>query len=572
MPPSARRRSELLAIWIPALVAGLLVWRQRWMSDDGYINVRIIEQLLHGNGPVFNAGERVEAGTSTLWLVTVAFVRWVVPAWTIPQIMVVLGTVFMVVALALLAAAAARAIPAKAPGVLPLGVVVLALLPPMWDFGTAGLETSLSLLWIAACLRALVHRWLASRIKPRPAWQPIWVSALIGIGPLVRPDLALVTVVFLIMLAAQSSRTRRSLVLGGATALALPVAYEVFRMGYYANLVPNTVLAKASGTLGQGLFYLFDYLSTFHVWLPILLGGMALWPMIRRARATGDRALFALRVGPPIAGGLHMLSLVLVGGDFMSARLLLPATALALAPVAVVARTARNVRLVAATAVYAAVCSLMLRAPLLEHGIANERQWYVNFVGSGTGTMSPAGWGAGQGYDATLHRIGTQAALDEAAGRSYVLVAQRPDLTESAPMPTAAGRGVVLVVNSLGIVGVTSGLDVHIVDRPSLSDPIGARMQVPKSGFVRPGHALKPEVWALARFALADRPPGDDIEDVAREVLACEPLVTLQKAVTEPLTVSRFLTNIRLAPSLTRLSFSEDPRAALTQGVCRGSG
>ena len=550
-------------------MAGLLVWRQRWMSDDGYINVRIIEQVLHGNGPVFNAGERVEAGTSTLWLASVALVRWVVPAWTIPQIMIVLGTIFMVLALGLLGAAAARAIPTSAAGVLPFGVVVLALLPPMWDFGTAGLETSLSLLWIAACLRALVHRWRASQPGPKPAWQPIWVAVLIGAGPLVRPDLALVMVVFLVMLAVQSSRTLRSLVLGGVTALALPVIYEVFRMGYYANLVPNTVLAKASGTVGQGLAYGWDYVSTFHVWIPLLLGGVALVPLIRRAQVTRDRGLVALRVGPPIAGAVHVLSLVLVGGDFMSARLLLPATALALAPVAVVARTARHIGVVALTAVYAVACALVLRAPLMANGIANERQWYVDAVGSGVGTMSPEAWGAGQGYGATLYRIGTQAALDLTSGRSYVLVAERGDLTESDPIPTASGRGVVLIVNSLGIVGVTSGLDVHIIDRPSLTDPIGARMDVPRTGYVRPGHALKPDVWGLARFADPTRLPDDEIEDVAREVLACEPLATLQKAVTEPMTVSRFWANMRLAPTLTRLSFSPDPRAAITEDVCR---
>ena len=37
------------------------------MSDDGLIVLRTVRNLLAGNGPVFNAGERVETNTSTLW-------------------------------------------------------------------------------------------------------------------------------------------------------------------------------------------------------------------------------------------------------------------------------------------------------------------------------------------------------------------------------------------------------------------------------------------------------------------------------------------------------------------------
>ena len=37
------------------------------MSDDGLIVLRTVRNLLAGNGPVFNAGERVEANTSTAW-------------------------------------------------------------------------------------------------------------------------------------------------------------------------------------------------------------------------------------------------------------------------------------------------------------------------------------------------------------------------------------------------------------------------------------------------------------------------------------------------------------------------
>ena len=51
-------------------MAGFL---NRWNSDDAFINFRVVDQILAGNGPVFNAGERVEAATSTLWLALLTF-------------------------------------------------------------------------------------------------------------------------------------------------------------------------------------------------------------------------------------------------------------------------------------------------------------------------------------------------------------------------------------------------------------------------------------------------------------------------------------------------------------------
>lgn len=52
-------------------------WDRRWMSDDGLIVLRTVRQLLAGNGPVFNVGERVEANTSTLWTYLLAAFGWV---------------------------------------------------------------------------------------------------------------------------------------------------------------------------------------------------------------------------------------------------------------------------------------------------------------------------------------------------------------------------------------------------------------------------------------------------------------------------------------------------------------
>ncbi len=64
--------SVRISLWVSAsswsaLLFGWGAWQRRWIADDGLIVLRTVRNLLAGNGPVFNAGERVEANTSTVW-------------------------------------------------------------------------------------------------------------------------------------------------------------------------------------------------------------------------------------------------------------------------------------------------------------------------------------------------------------------------------------------------------------------------------------------------------------------------------------------------------------------------
>jgi len=68
-PVSRGRRIGLAApAYLPALMIAVGGWQHRWMDEDAFINLRIIDQIFAGHGPVFNAGERVEAATSTIWI------------------------------------------------------------------------------------------------------------------------------------------------------------------------------------------------------------------------------------------------------------------------------------------------------------------------------------------------------------------------------------------------------------------------------------------------------------------------------------------------------------------------
>ncbi|OOK71302.1 arabinosyltransferase AftB domain protein [Mycobacterium kansasii] len=59
------------------MLFGWGAWQRRWIADDGLIVLRTVRNLLAGNGPVFNMGERVEANTSTVWTYLLYVASWV---------------------------------------------------------------------------------------------------------------------------------------------------------------------------------------------------------------------------------------------------------------------------------------------------------------------------------------------------------------------------------------------------------------------------------------------------------------------------------------------------------------
>lgn len=551
---SARRAWIAVSILLPAFVVGVLTWYGRWVSDDGFINVRVVQQLVAGHGPTYNLNERVEVGTSTLWIYFVTLGKLAAPWAEVGEVMVWLGTGFITLAMLLLGLGATHLLPARSAVVLPLGTAALAALAPFWNFGTSGLETSLTFCWIAACFWALARRWANRPRHAAPAWRPWPVAVLIGLGVLIRPDLALVSLVFGIMLLCQSERRVIGWLGAAGLALALPVAYEVFRMGYYASLVPNTALAKANGSTAQGLLYVRDFVFTYHLYLPIALALAVYVAGTARGFTDRDAGLTALWLGPLVAVAVHAGFVVSVGGDFMHARFLLPATVLLFAPVALVGGAVWTRVLAVLAMVWALVAGLILRPVLWNGMIVDERSYYAKFVPDRPGAMVMAGnWAADVGYQLTR-----QAAKDLEAGRSYFVDITKPD----DKLPTYNGEGVYVVINSLGIAGVGAGLEVVMIDPPSLGDPIGARLVLPPDAQYRVGHAYKPVVWAMARYTAADVHPDDQKLNDARATLACGDIPTLISAITEPLTFQRFLTNLTLAPKLTMLRIPVDPTQA----------
>lgn len=246
-----------VSLWVSVAVVGLLfgwgAWQRRWIADDGLIVLRTTRNMLAGNGPVFNAGERVEANTSTVWSYLMWLGGWVAGPARLEYVALTLALVFSVLGMVMVMLGTARlyapGLRGRAAVLLPAGALVYIAVPPARDFATSGLENGLVLAYLGLLWWMLVYWSQAPRAqRDRPGTAPSFDAALAlvaGLSVLVRPELALIGGGALVMMLIVAPDWRRRLlivVVGGL----LPVAYQIFRMGYYGLLVPGTALAKLS--------------------------------------------------------------------------------------------------------------------------------------------------------------------------------------------------------------------------------------------------------------------------------------------------------------------------------------
>ena len=303
-----RRWRTILQAGVLALPVVFLVgaaWAHRNEFVDGYIYLHIVQNILAGHGPVFNSGQRVEVFTSPAWTFLLAAVGFLTRA-SLVWISVVLGIALSAGGLALAVLASGRLARRAVPHafLLPLGALVFVALLPVWSLASTGLETGLEFFWLGACL-ALLVRW--SRSEPRQADPGTLVVC--GLGPLIRPELLLESIVFLAVLlfadGTASTWQRKARMV--AWAVALPLAYQVFRMGYFGAFVANTATAKEA-TLprpGRGAVYFADFVGPYWLFVPaiaLLLG--AYYPLASAFRRVGAAPAQPRRPARPARGGV----------------------------------------------------------------------------------------------------------------------------------------------------------------------------------------------------------------------------------------------------------------------------
>ena len=621
--PTVGRWVQAVVLAVPALVLAERAWDRRWMTDDGFINLRISRMILDGHGPVFNVGERVEPATSTLWVWIVAAGDLVLPL-RMEWVAIVLGLVGAGGGLALATFGSARLFRSRgATGVLvPAGAVVVAAIPPFWEFSTSGLEGGLTFGWLGSDRVAAVpvggvgravrragrgrHRRWPRSCGPTWPWRCRSCSAACWLAQWVD----------------DRARDRLRLL---ALALAVPVAYQVFRMGYYGSLVPNTALAKSGG---RGLWRGAGRTCATSRSRTGSSSRWRAWPSAWACRSSCGRGGSATAAAwwrwwrCPLVGLVDALYVMRVGGDYMHGRLLLPGAVRPGRPARRGAGHAarRGVDGSRRQAIEPPARSLRARrgrrrsrrptsprADRRRTGCAGRasRWWCASAsVRCWCGPPSPgpscaaaaAGWSTGlfvsEAYDGHVSLHGRHAVTAEDQGWGPEAVRRVLDSGAAvhcrrrcpAPSPATATAGRCTPAGASGWSGTPSASEVYVLDMLGLADPLVSRFELERPGAT--GHEKPiPAAWLAARVSDGPVPdglpagPADECAAVrvaagrssaptprppaGRSTAASSS--TCRDAVHDRLTPGRFLRNLVEAPGLTSLRVPADPNEAVAR-------
>lgn len=455
MAPETRDR---LAPLLAGLAALVMVLAYAWVCDDAFITFRVVDQVLAGNGPVFNAGERVQAFTHPLWLVLLLVggaVGMPLYYWAIA-----LGLACSFATFHLLG----RLLP---PRILLVVCAVLLTSPAFLEFQTSGLENPLTHLLIAAMLSVAATRGAAGA----PALVLLAALLLLNrldLAPLVGPLLAILAV-------------RRPISLLGLLPLVLWLAFATL---YYGSPLPNTAYAKVAFSVPVALAHGFSYVADFvtHEPLQSLAFAAALAVLAGAGGLDADSGRPAQVAARAVAAGvvLEVLAVVWVGGDFMRGRMLLAPLFAAVTTAGVALRHRAQEAPPALVAGTVLACALALQSnvaflavpTITPSGVTRERAQYPTLW---------LGHYAGDGFE---------------EGRGVTGVRLRRYAERYGPIAVSA--------DVLGVLGYKAGPQVTVLDHFTLADAYAARLD-PVQRNLRAGHIRRhvPEEYYRLRGDLS---------------------------------------------------------------------
>ncbi|QJR09465.1 hypothetical protein DSM104443_00509 [Usitatibacter rugosus] len=453
-----KMRFEVQAAGVALAAVAAMAFLRAWLSDDGFITFRVVEQMAHGNGPVYNIGERVQVFTHPLWFFALA-------GWNGLGGSLYPGTMYF--SLLVFAAGLAAFTVAFRDRPATLAAVLLAMFfsRAAMDYATSGLETPLSFALAMTAAFAI-----------RRGHVPLAIAAL-ALLPLNRLDLAAYALPFALVVPVASWRGRAGVVVA---MMAPAVAWALFSFVYYGSPVPNTALAKLSdglaGRIDQGLSYVVASLLTDPGTFALIATGFVLGVMRRHEPlARAGLAAIVLTLGYT----------VWAGGDFMLGRFVLPAT----------------------------WASMIVIAAALPGAWRENRRALASLVG----VLAIAH--AVSGHTTLITHLGQQphtaplphyrGALDERFfylphfGLFATAPARKLDYDEIPPSKTDPE-----LANAVGAHAYFRPLERAIADTWALADPLLARIRPLPNG--RPGHGYRPVPpqwwrWREPGFHLGDK-------------------------------------------------------------------
>jgi arabinofuranosyltransferase len=444
--PSVAGRSVSRGQWrfaLPFLTAAFtyVFFANAWLGDDAYITFRTVWNTLHGYGPVFNPGERVQAFTHPLWFLVMTATYGITREFFFTSLAV--SYAFGLAAM-LLVARSSRDVWS---GV--VGILWLLSSKAFVDYTSSGLEYPLSYL-------LLVLFYVRFCARPGPTWSAGSLrlfGLLAGLAFTNRFDTVLLYAAPLAWVALHAARRRDRSVYALLLPFALPVGlWLLFATIYYGFPLPNTYYAKVATGIPASLMYRqgVAYLLNSFAHDPLTLGTVGI------AAALAVRSSIPIRLAA-ISSLLYVAYTISVGGDFMSGRFFampflvavlmlqrllegVPSSQAAVGAALVLYNLVMPIVPIKTTAAYDAAWPWRS-----QNGIKDERGHY--------------------------HRI-TNVFF-------YSPFRELPDHTWMREgLSFSQGPDKVTVQGSIGFFGLAAGPDKHVVDRNALADPLLARLPV----------------------------------------------------------------------------------------------
>jgi hypothetical protein len=282
--PDERRSRETIERWsavallaIAVLAAGLFFHARfyDYVVDDAYISFRYAQNLVAGEGLVFNPGERVEGYTNFLWVMLIALgTKLGIDPVGLAK---TLGFGFAVLTMLLVYSYYGRIYQRRSFERL-LPAALIASSPPFAVWALGSLETTMFAFLVTGALLTHIDSGERGRV-------PLASSVLIGLAALTRPEgMVFAAILFTDLLIKPGLRRRAALWLIPIALIYVP--YFAWRYTYYGWLFPNTFYAKTGGGWNQflrGLAYVRDFLF----WPGGVVTLLAIVPaVLRRSRKT----------------------------------------------------------------------------------------------------------------------------------------------------------------------------------------------------------------------------------------------------------------------------------------------
>lgn len=209
------------------------------LFDDAMISMRYAYNLVHSNGLVWNAGERVEGYTNPLWVGFMALWHLVpISASKISFYIQWSGAIFLGITLYFVR----RLVEEFTEDYLPMiaAVAFTAFYSPLISWSLLGMEVSILTLILTAVL------WMILRAEPF-RFTP-WPYILLAVSTLIRIDMAVPFLgTFAVMFIAQKDHRRQHLVWGLGLLLLFLGGQTLARVLYYGDYLPNTYYLKVEG-------------------------------------------------------------------------------------------------------------------------------------------------------------------------------------------------------------------------------------------------------------------------------------------------------------------------------------